>query len=224
MTKRSSSKPSKNSSQKMNPLARPKPKIRAPLTNFDGTVITSHWYPGQATTLVNVGATLMPIDLSNTNSGVAPVQLFSAALNVQPIVSNYQEYYYRKLQIKWLSATAPGVADAGSRITVAYFSNPEVINNLIAAASATVIAAVKTSRSAKSWNAWENFTYNVPLTRRRKFFDQNTNIAYSADTIDRSVQGLVCVVYESISASATLGQVNIVSDIVLKTMATGVTT
>jgi hypothetical protein len=119
--------------------------------------------------------------------------------------------------ISWLPTIGPGQAGAGSRITAAYFDNPEVITNLTANASAALVAMVKGNRTAVSWNAWEPYIFHVPLTYRRKMFDVNTTTVYTnVDANDRGVQGLVVVVTESINASENLGQIKVTSDVMVR--------
>lgn len=199
----------RTSKRRVNPLYRPRIRPKVPSASFDGTKFNTHWYPTQNVTIAGTSSSLIMVDGSNTNGGVAPVQQYSAALPFNAIIGNYQTYKYSKLQIKWLPGVAPGVTDAGSRITAAYFDNPEVILNILGTAPAGLSAIVKGARNSVSWNAWESFSYNVPLTTRRKTFDTNSNTTYTIDIIDRSVQGLVLLVCDGINLVATLGQVNI---------------
>jgi len=215
MTNRSRKK--SNMRRRTNPVARlNRPKI-APKVSFDGTRFNAHWYPATTTTAAFLASAVIPVDTSNTNGGAAPQSIYSAQLPTVALTGVYEEYHYNQLHIKWLAQVAPGVADAGSRITAAYFDNPETISNIIlASTSASLITTIKGCRNAISWNAWENFTYKVPLTRRRKWFDVNTNNGNTTDIVERSTQGVVAIVFESISAVVNLGQLNIIFDVVVK--------
>lgn len=220
MAQRSSRKNIKNpmlTGKRVNPVSRAMPRRRGPKVSFDGTTFSSSVYALPTTSLVNVASSLIVVDAANTAITIAPQQTFSAAGALSALTGSYQEYKYTKLMVSWLPTIGPGQAGAGSRITAAYFDNPEVITNLTANASLALVAMVKGNRTAVSWNAWEPYTFHVPLTYRRKMFDVNTTTVYTnVDANDRGVQGLVVVVTESINAAETLGQIKVTSDVMVK--------
>lgn len=220
MAQKSNRKSAKNSmlvGRKVNPVSRAIPRRRGPKVSFDGTTFSSSVYALKTTSAGNVASSLILVDASNTAITIAPQQTYSAATALAALTGSYQEYKYTKLVITWLPTIGPGQAGAGSRITAAYFDNPEVITNLTANGTAALIAMVKGNRTAVSWNAWEQFTYHVPLTYRRKMFDVNTTTVYTnVDANDRAVQGLVVVVTESINAAEDLGQIKVTSDVMVR--------
>lgn len=121
------------------------------------------------------------------------------------VAALYSEYVYESAVFRWLPLVAPGVADAGSQIYIGYLDNPEMINTYLGLTNAQKIAAVQAMKNVKFFNAWEQFTYSVPLSRRRPMFDVNDTITDSADTDDRSLQGMVVYTAQSLTASTTLG-------------------
>lgn len=215
----------KMTKRKVNPVSRKTPRARAPRSTFDGSNFNFKWYPSQTATLVNVASSVITLDCSNNSVAVAPQQIYSAGFAVTGLTQAYEEYKYQKCHIKWLPMVAPGVADAGSRISAAYFDNPETILNLIASASPALIGFVKNNRTCQSWNAWEPYTYRTPISKRKPWFDINTNTNYTlVDTIERSVQGLIVVVSESISAAVIIGQLTVEADVLVKGLSITTTT
>lgn len=214
----------KNNKTKTNPLHRRISRPQGPKVTFDGTRLNAHWYAGTSTSLVNVASALIAVDAAVTNVNVAPQLTFSAAFPTSAITNAYQEYRYNSLHIKWLPMISPGLAGGGSRITAAYFDNPEIISTMMATTSAGLIPFVKGCRNSESWNAWENHTYRVPLTRRKPWFDVNTTISYTIDITERSVQGIVVLVVESINATENLGQINPVYDLTVRGLSVGTST
>lgn len=203
--------------KRVNPVSRAIPRRRGPKVAFDGTTFSSSVYALPTTSLLNVASSLIVVDASNTAITIAPQQTYSAATALSALTKCYQEYKYSKLVISWLPTIGPGQAGAGSRVTAAYFDNPEIVTNLTANGTEALIPMVKGNRTAVSWNAWEPYTYHVPLTYRRKMFDVNTTSVYTdVDANDRAVQGLVVVVTESINANESLGQIKVTSDVVVR--------
>jgi len=182
--------------RKSNPLTRPVQKIKMNM-NFDGQIGNFRSVRADIVTATNVAAAYMYIDCTSSS---AMGSLGSA------IANTYSEYVYESLTLSWLPGVAPGVADGGAQVYVAYYDNPEQIAALVAATTADKITAVKSTKNAKFFNAWEKCVYHVPLTRRRKCFDVNLTNARGADVDDRSTQGFVCIVAESPSAAVTLGK------------------
>jgi hypothetical protein len=205
----------------INPLHRNNlQRAKGPRINFDGTVLHGQNYTGTSASLLNVASLLLPVDCSNATGGAPPQLIRGVSAELSGITTFYNEYKYHKLVLRWLPQLAPGVSGAGTRITAAYFDNAEAVATLMTLNSSSLIPVVKATRNAVSWNAWEQFTYNVPLTNRRKTFDVNTGIAYGSDNVDRSVQGLVVVVFESLNATENLGQFKLTYDLWLRGLVT----
>lgn len=132
------------------------------------------------------------------------------------VAALYSQFVYESCTFRWFPAVAPGVADAGSQLYIGYLDNPEMINTFLGLTNAQKISAIQSMKNVKFFNAWEQFTYSVPITRRKPTFDVNVTITDSADTDDRSLQGIVVVSAESQTASFTLGR--FVADSVIKLM------
>lgn len=207
-----------------NPLHRRVNVPRGPKVSFDGTVLSGQNYTGTVTSLGNIASVLIPIDCGNLTGGVAPQLLRSISAELSGITTFYDEFKCTKAAFRWLPQIAPGLAGAGSRVTIAYYDNAETISLLMLSNTVTLIPIVKNTRNAVSWNAWEPYTYNAPLTFRRKTFDVNTNNLYTADTTDRSVQGLVVLVVEAINANENMGQLKLTYDMWLRGLRTVSTT
>lgn len=197
MVKQSSKQKKSKLSHKVNPMTVHRP-MRGIQAKFDGmfgsfrSVKTS-----TATSATNTAAEFSYIDCSSTS---AMGSLGSAISNT------YSEYVYESLTLTWLPGVSPGVTDGGSQLYIAYYDNVENISTIAANTVAANISAIKATKNAKMWNAWEKFVFHVPLTRRRKTFDVNVNTSHTVDLDDRSVQGLVLWTAESNTASATLGR------------------
>jgi hypothetical protein len=155
-------------------------------------------------------------------AGAKRVQSINFDLNAVSI--RYTEYRYTNVQFHWIPHVAPGVADGGSPIYIAYLDNPENITNSVASASPTDIANVKGVRSLKTFNAWQKFTYNVPLTYRLPWFNVNNNTSWPIADVERAVQGAVLVGIESISAISDLGAFRVTYDLELRGLTTTFTT
>nr|QIC52841.1 MAG: capsid protein [Apple tombus-like virus 1] len=196
----------KQKKQGVNPLVRKPARIRAPVMSFDGTILNGSNYTASLTTVANVAAAVMLVDASATTA-VGPPIIRSQAAELAGITTFYQEFKYLKSAVQWIPQVAPGVADGGSRVTMCYVDNAETMAFLNAAGVAALVAFAKTSRTAVTFNAWEHYKFNVPLSNRRKTFDvNNSTVATNVDIVDRSIQGMVIVIVESVSAAATIGQ------------------
>jgi len=198
----------KNGRYKINPMTiknNPRPKIHY---NFDGQMLNGMGFSAPLVTIANGACALYMVDCSSViATGIAAnsyIQSVSADFNT--ISKYYNEYIFHSLRLDWMPYVAPGVADGGSQLYIDYIDNAEEIANVDGGAVATVYNIAKSSRNTKFFNAWERFSYNVPLTRRRKTFDVNINTTYTVDIIDRSVQGAVVVGVTSSSAALSLGQ------------------
>lgn len=192
--------------------------------SFDGTVLHGTEFTRNLVTVANGASMLLFVDCTNLDTVVANKFQQSIALDLAAIAGRYTEYRYTSVQLHWIPHVSPGVADAGSPITVGYVDNPELITNVSSALVTADIAAVKGMRNLKSFNAWQGFTYNVPLTRRLPWFNVNTNMVYVVDTIERATQGLVLAVGESLSAAIDLGAFHITYSVELRGLQTVLTT
>jgi hypothetical protein len=172
-----------------NPLYRGVPKPLRPKTSFDGQYLNiKRTFP--AVTVADTVALVTTTYPINTTVGSMMGQYGSA------IANTYSEYVYEKAKMHWLSNIGPAGADAGGRIYVSYYDNPEQLLAVAAATAANQVAYQKGTRNTKVWNLWESFEYHVPLTRRRKSFDINTTNDNSVDVTDRSTQGMIAVSIE----------------------------
>lgn len=192
------SKRGRRSRVKQNPMQRREGTPR-PMVSFDGTVVDSAFYTATTPTVLGAAKDYHFVDCSN-----------SLAINrgVSTITGLYNEYKYLQASMEYVPSVGPASADAPGRIHVAYIDNPEKIVSFIAAAAgATALSYVRSCKNVRSYNLWERFTYNVPLTNRRKLFDTNGTMTTTpgVDEIDRCVQGAIIIAIESISAVITVG-------------------
>ncbi len=169
--------------RKMNPLYRQIPRAPRPRIAFDGSTYSGLTYttPGAAVGGVTILLTWIDCSSNGILAGNGPQGL-------------YNEYKFIKASLDYIPTIGPTSAEAGDQITVAYIDNPERMRVYVTATSATQISYIRGIKNARTYNAWERFTYNVPLTNRRKIFDvDQTNNHANDDTLDRSTQGLVAV-------------------------------
>jgi len=161
--------------------------------------------------------TLLTTDASKQVGGFAYIDSTDVLGSIGAAVANmYSSYVYTSVVMRWLPQVAPGVADAGASIYIGYSDNAEHMVNTASASVATIVAAAKTMKNAKFFNAWEQFTYNVPLTRRRKMFDVNNtpSAPRTVDEDDRCVQGIILYGGDGLTASTALGRW--VADVVIE--------
>lgn len=183
----------------MNPLYRPTPRIPRPRAITNGNMFSARTYFTNETVAASpfISATNIWLDAGSSSSVLS---------GWQSVVALYAEYLVQKCTLQWMPFVAPGVADAGTKCHVAFFTNPEQMTSLSAASAATRLTAIKQNRNSVSWNAWERFSYRIPLNNRRKKFDVNNTITRAEDTMDRSTQGLIAMAFEGITANAVIGQ------------------
>jgi len=177
---------------------RRQPGIPRPRLSFDGQVLNSTNYNAQTITTLGFGKDRF---WASCHSSVGAA---SAAAGVTGL---YNEYKYRYINVEWIPSISPASTDAGSRIHIAYIDNPEkMVNFEAAAANIATVNLVRSVKNCRTYNAWERFTYSVPLTYRRKLFDVDSNDAtISVDDADRTAQGQIQIAVESISAAVVLG-------------------
>ncbi len=199
--------------RKANPMSM-KQQVPRNSFSFDGTNLHATIFITSSTTASTIATDFQQI---GTDSGFAPSRVFNA------MVKQYREYRYRKVMVQWLPIIGPSNTDAGSRVHFGYIDNPEQMFGfqtslapLLDGASERV-AFVKGLRNVMTFNAWERLTWNVPLTRRKPWFDVNTSeSSYDVNVFSRAVQGMVVQAYESVSAAVALGLVKITFDIELR--------
>ncbi len=204
MTKRKQSKGAKSSRRRPNPLERNMVKPGRPRIGFNGQDLnTVQYLPNSAIGSVTnrVGADWHAIDCSSTEG------LNRAGGDV---IKHYQEYKYASAALEWISATGPSGTDAAASVFIAYIDNPELIVTFKAATDINKFTIVRNVANCRSFNAWERFTYRVPLSYRRKVFNVDPTISTPGnEETDRAIQGIVVVAYNSISntvAAQALGQ------------------
>lgn len=191
-----------------NPLSQPLAGPPRPKMKFDGSMITSPFYAGTSATVAGAAKDYFFVDCSST---------YGIARGVNGITNLYSEYKFFKAAVEYIPSIGPTSADAGGRIHVAYIDNPEKIanyaNTLVAA---TWLGYVRSSPNVRSYNLWERFTYNVPLTYRRKTFDVNTSLgAYTTDDLDRSTQGAIIIAIETVTPVISVGTYHFTSTVMV---------
>lgn len=187
--------------------------------SFDGTFLNATKFIGTSATAANIGTDFQQIGASAT---------FGICRDMNAMVQQYREYRFRKVTFQWIPSVGPATADAGSRIHLAYSENPEQCQAFQANVApldtvAKRLPFVKGCRNVFTFNAWERITWNVPLTRRRPWFDVNTtDPANDVNAFDRAVQGMIFQAYESVSAIVTLGTAKITFEMELRGLSTDV--
>ncbi len=129
------------------------------------------------------------------------------------IANCFSSYRFNRMSCTWIPKMAPGSAGGGGRVFIAYTDNPEISASYSALTDANKLIALKSWKNTKVYPVWKEWTYNVPLTHRRPWFDVNYTITDAVDVNDRSTQGFVLFVAETIGATDTVG--NIMTDAVL---------
>lgn len=171
--------------------------------SFDGQIFRGiNHFPIVTTGATNTVFTVHSIDVQSSANALVT--------NYAGMMNFYKEYKVQAITLEWIPAVAPGVADAGSEILIGTTWNPEQIVAYQAgvATPGTQIGIMRSDRTVKSFNAWERFTYTVPIHYRRKTFDVDVNpgsYLTNVDIVDRTVQGALIVGAQSINPSVTLG-------------------
>lgn len=212
---------SKATKRAVDPIRRRQPGPGRLRLNFDGNTLHGTQFYPSATSILNRAGTVIPVDCSSANTlgGGANVGFASAANGLTAATSIYADYWFTALQLHWIPHVAPGVTDGGTVVFIGYLDNPEQISALQAMTAAQLGVVVRSLRNVKSFNAWQPFTYNVPLTKRLPKFNVNLNTAYNdANVLERSTQGTVIVYYETISAAVDVGQFRGIYDLELRGM------
>lgn len=207
ITKNNKNKNGKADTRLVSPINRTVKRVPRPRVNFDGTTLSGFGLATRDITAANIASHMFLVDCSGLFASVGSVKILEGVgRTLSPLTAYYQEYRYVNLKLQWIPHVAPGVADGGSSIYIGYLDNPENIFQRYSTAAAADITAVKGLRNFKSFNAWQGFTFNVPLTRRLPWFNVNTSLTTSdANDAVRAIQGACLVGYESIGAIADLG-------------------
>ncbi len=198
--------------RRSNPLARTAGTGR-PKLKFDGHVVTSVLFSDHSAGASSTITDWQAVDCSS-----------SEAINRQgtDITKHYQQYRYTSAMVEWLPKVGPSSTDAGVRVSIAYIDNPELIVAYKAATAANRVIMCRNVANCRTFNLWERFTYRVPLTFRRKWFNTDPTIGTpTSEETDRAIQGLVLCVIEGVVSCATpgagtLGQYKLSSTTVLQ--------
>lgn len=227
MTKANNGRKRTNVPKKRSPMVTRIPRAPRPKVNFDGQILNGTGYAIPISTLVNSASGVYTIDVSSLNGTGAAINMYeySVCNDLLAIARLYNEYIYRSVTMHWIPAVAPGVADGASQIYVSYIDNAEDITNLLTAATpGPVFNASKNPRNSRFFNAWERFSYTIPLSSRRKTFDVNAANNQTVDVVDRSVQGAIVTGYTSLSAAINLGQWRVTYSLELRNLNVSINT
>jgi len=187
-------------------------RIRGPKLNFDGSNVSCTTYSGVPISVANVAKAVITIDCDSASNPAVT----SGAANVvaTSVLGLYSEYRYNSCRIEYIPSIGPAGVDAGSRIHIAYIDNAEKMLAFFTASAAASLNLVRGCRNVRTFNGWERFTYNVPLTWRRRVFDTNTTTGVAVvDLYERATQGMVIVAVETISAAVILGTFKVDSSV-----------
>lgn len=213
-----------SSKKKQSPIYSVQRAVPRPRVTFDGTFMNGTGYTDNVTTAASGASALLTFDFTNTKATTAAKTTQSVGWDLTSFAGRYTQFRFIEARLTWVPRVAPGVADGGSAITIGYIDNPEIMFARISTLVAADIPAFKSIRNIKTFNAWQGFTYSVPLTRRLPWFNINSVNAYAIDEVERSVQGAAVVAYESINAIALLGQWHMTYLVELKNLNTGIST
>lgn len=123
------------------------------------------------------------------------------------ITDSFQLYRYKTLQMEWIPRIGPNSVDAGAVVKCQYSTSPEDINYITQTATATNAENfIKATEDYKVFNAWERFTWNVPLNRlnRLPWYSVDTTFTPSVDGYERNTQGVVVVTYQNTTTAAVV--------------------
>lgn len=184
--------------------------------NFDGQILNSVYYAATPNSAVNLATDYFTVDTATSKSVVSPLT---------GVTGLYNTYAFEKVSFTWLPSVAPGVADAGSTVFVAYLDNVEKMQSWIGLATdALRLSAIRQMRDVKIFSAWERVTLNFALTRRRKWFDVNTTRTINDSDLDRSTQGMILIGIATISAITNTGNILWKTSLRLNELDPGLTT
>jgi hypothetical protein len=216
----------KKNTRQTNPLAMTQRRVPRPVANFNGSTLHGMHFATRDLSAVNSASHNIVLDCGNTFSTVAAVKIVEGLTrDLSGIPSRFLEYRITSVTMKWVPHVAPGVADAGSSITIGYIDNPEAMVARIAALATDDITVSKGLRNVQTFNAWQGFTYKVPVSFRRKWFSVNSNASYTLiSEVAESVQGLVVWGIQTISAAVDVGAMHSVYNIELRGLNSSIST
>jgi hypothetical protein len=183
------------------------PRIPRPRIKFDGHLLSGTATIGSSVTASNAAFDYHFVDC-NITYGIPRAH--------NAITDSYQNYVYRSLRVEWLPIVGPAHVDAGAQVQITYIDNAEDMFFIQNTATATTAKNAILSTNYKAFNAWERFTWNVPLTRRRKTFAVNTVYTPSIESLERSAQGMMAMAISGTATAAIqLGSYRFIYDIEL---------
>ncbi|UQZ09606.1 putative capsid protein [Freshwater macrophyte associated tombus-like virus 3] len=183
----------RKNSRKQNPTQRALSRVPRPRVSFDGTLLRA--VNSIQANITNVDGQTLDYHTIDCN------QVLGIARTQTAVINAYQKYRFRKVTVEWIPMVAPGEADARTRVGMCYIDNPENMYTMLRQINVVTVAGfVNRVRNMKQWNVWERFTFNVPLTQRRKWFAVNTAVEPIADSnqplwhsqLDLNTQGVIC--------------------------------
>ncbi len=190
-TRASTSRPVK---RKSNPLYRQAAGPSRPRIGFDGNILQVTTFSATPTTGTDaLGYQIYKVDADDNDS---------VGQDMSAVTGLYDTFKYLSCTFHYEPSTGPASTQAPARIHISYTDNPEKFNVFVAASNAVKLSIARGLKNTRTYNAWERFTYPVPLTSRRKMFDVNQTDDLNENTLDRSVQGFVMIVVESIGNNA----------------------
>ncbi len=178
--------------------------------NSDTLVLKTIGFSNDMTAASSLYSTVIAVDGRTGGTG--------AGAGGASIMNNYRSYFYQSMVIRFVPKLGPGTSASGGRIFMSYTDNPEVYDSWNALTDANKLVTIKKMYDHKVGPVWKQWIYRVPLTRRRSWFDVNYNITDDVNVDDRSVQGYVFVVAETINATDIVGNLEVKSVIHLKGM------
>lgn len=194
------------------PIVNPRPRV-----NFDGQYLNGSQIFIRELTAANVASHIFLADCSNVFSTGGSGVVEGIARQLSGVTGLYQEFRFIKIQMSWIPHVSPGSSDGGSPMYIGWIDNPEIMVTACLASPLSVLAGVKALRTMKTFNSWQPFVYNVPLSRRLPWFNVNTNeVINDSNIFERSTQGAVVTGAESISAVADLGSWRVTYTVQLK--------
>jgi len=195
MTKRAGIK-KKLGKRPSNPMSR-MTRVSRPKIGFNGQVLEAFTL-APAITTGSDGAGTQPLFIDCSSNNVAS--------SVGGITQFYKEYVYESLKCEWIPSIGPASTLAGSQLYVTYDDNPEHMVTYTTNTASANNALQLADSTTRIFNAWERVTFNIPLTRRRRMFDVNTNTSGGVDVNDRSTQGILALGYNTTTVSSSVGR------------------
>lgn len=91
-------------------------------------------------------------------------------------------------------------------VYMAFTDNPETIASFSGApTNAAKLSVVRSIANVRNYPVWQQFTFAMPLTMRRKMFDVNSDISPTdVNALDRSAQGCFIYAVEGVPVSSVI--------------------